>query len=299
MQNLYEQIDGNKRRSFFVIAFFILFITAFGYAITYLYDYDWTFLVGALGFSAIGSLVSYYYSDKIALGIAGAIPVTRKTHPAYLSAVENLSRVARIPQPAAYIIPSPALNAFATGRDPEHAAVAVTEGLLQALNRTEIEGVVAHELSHIKNFDTRLMTIVAILVGSITILLDWIWRLNLHGGGRGGDRDKDKSPLLMIAGILLIILAPIIAKIVQLAISRRREFYADASAALFTRQPSGLISALKKIDHVKIPLNQATPATAPLYISNPVHDSPTERWLGKLFSTHPPVAERIKALEGK
>lgn len=297
MQNVYEQIDSNKRRSWVVIILFILFITAFGYAITYLYNYDWTFLLGALGLSFGGSFVSYFYSDKIALGIARAYPADKHSHVTYLSALDNLSRVARIPRPQAFVIPSPALNAFATGRDPDHAAIAVTEGLLQSLNRTELEGVIAHELAHIKNLDTRLMTLVAILVGSITIILDWLWRINVYGG-RGGGRDREKNPILMLAGILLIVLAPIIAKLIQLAISRRREFFADAQGTLFTRQPSGLIGALKKIERVKTPLDQATPATAPLYISNPVHDSPTERWLGKLFSTHPPISERIAALEG-
>jgi len=299
MQNLYEQIDSNKRRSWWIIGLFITFITAFGYAISYLYGYDWTFLVGAAAFSSIGSLVSYFYSDKITLRIAQTIPANRTAHKQYISVVENLSRVARIPTPSIHVIPSPALNAFATGRDPEHAAIAVTQGLLDNLTRTELEGVVAHELSHIKNFDTRLMTLVAILVGSITIILNWVWRMNMYGGGRRRSNNDKQNPVVMIAGVLLIILAPIVAKLIQLAISRRREFYADASAILFTRQPSGLISALKKIDRVKIPLNQATPATAPLYISNPVHNGTTEKWLGKLFSTHPPIADRIKALQGK
>lgn len=297
MQNLYEQIDSNKRRSWWIIALFIIFITAFGYAISYLYGYDWTFLVGAAVFSSTGSLISYFYSDKITLSISQAVPANKKAHKQYLSIVDSLAHVARIPTPKAHVIPSPSLNAFATGRDPEHAAIAVTQGLLDNLTKTELEGVVAHELSHIKNFDTRLMTLVAILVGSITIILSWVWRLNMHGGGRS--RDNKQNPIMLIAGILLIILAPIVAKLIQLAISRRREFYADASAILFTRQPSGLISALNKIDRMKIPLNQATPATAPLYISNPVHNSATEKWLGKLFSTHPPISERVKALEGK
>lgn len=299
MLNLYEQIDSNKRRSWLIIALFIIFISALGYALSYLYGYDWSFLIGAAIFSSGGSVVSYFYSDRIAISIAGATPAAKTTHKQYLSVVDNLSRVARIPKPAAYVIPSGALNAFATGRDPEHAAIAVTQGLLDQLTRTELEGVIAHEMSHIKNFDTRLMTLVAILVGSITIILNWVWRMNTYGGGSRKSSGEKANPIFMIAGILLIILAPIIAKLIQLAISRRREFYADASAILFTRQPSGLIGALKKIDQVKIPLNQATPATAPLYISNPVHDGKTEQWLGKLFSTHPPVKERIHALEGK
>lgn len=297
MQNIYEQVDQNKSRSFWIIALFIAFFAAVGYAVSYVYGTDYSYLGIALLFSFGGSFVSYYYSDSIALGIAGATPVSKKSHPIYLSAVENLSRVAGVPIPKTYLITSPAMNAFATGRDPSHAAIAVTQGLLDKLTRTELEGVVAHELSHIKNYDTRLMTLVAVLVGSITIVLDWVWRMNMMGG-RDNDDNKGKNPILLIAGIALIILAPIIATLMQLAISRRREFFADAQAALLTRQPSGLIGALKKISSDKTPLEQATPATAPLYISNPIHDGAVERWLGSLFSTHPPVAERVKALEG-
>jgi len=293
MLNVYEQIDKNKRQSLFIIGIFIGFVVAVGYALSYIYGGDASYLIVALGISFLGSFGSYYFSDKIALSIAGATPATRKTHSAYISAVENLSRVAGIPTPKTYLIDSPAMNAFATGRDPKHAAVAITQGLLDKLSRTELEGVVAHELSHIKNYDTRLMTLVAILVGSLTIALDWVWRLNMYSGRND---DKGKNPLLLIAGIALIILAPIIAQLIQLAISRRREFFADAQAVMLTRQPSGLISALQKISRDNTPLEQATPTTAPLYISNPIHDGALERWLGGLFSTHPPVADRIKAL---
>lgn len=298
MLNIYEQIDANKRRSFWVILLFILFITGFGYFFTYLYDYDWTFLIFALLISGVGSFVSYYNSDKIALSLAHAEPVTRKSHPAYVSSVENLSRVAKIPQPKTYLIPSPALNAFATGRDPAHAAVAVTQGLLDKLTRTELEGVLAHELTHIKNYDTRLMTIVAILVGSIAMILNWSWRLSWHGGGRSRDRDGGNA-LIMVIGVVMIILAPIIAQLLQLAISRRREFYADAGAALLTRQPSGLIGALQKIAaNEQIVLETANTATAHLYIDDPVTTETHGSWLAKLFSTHPPLAERIAALHG-
>lgn len=298
MQNIYEQIDSNKRKSWLIITFFILFVTAFGYFFSYIYGYDWTFLIFALLISGVGSWVSYYNSDTIALSLAGAKPVSRKTHPVYVSAVENLSRVAGIPSPKTYLIESRALNAFATGRDPEHAAVAVTQGLLDHLTRTELEGVVAHELSHIKNFDTRLMTIVAILVGSIAMILDWGWRLSWHGGSR--DSDSRGNAIVMVIGLIFIILAPIIATLIQLSISRRREFFADASAAHITRQPSGLIGALKKIasyEH-KYQLESANTATAHLYIDDPVTTETHGNFLAKLFSTHPPIAERIKALEG-
>lgn len=298
MQNIYEQIDSNKRRSWLIITLFIAFVSAFGYFFSYIYGYDWTFLVFALLISGVGSWISYYNSDTIALSLAQAHPATRKTHPQYLNIVDNLSHVAGIPAPKTYVIDSPALNAFATGRDPQHGAIAVTQGLLDTMTRTEIEGVVAHELSHIRNYDTRLMTIVAILVGSIAMILNWSWRLSWH---RGGSRDSNKegNAIIMVIGLVFIILAPIIAQLIQLAISRRREFYADASAAHLTRQPSGLISALKKIaDHEDITLESANTATAHLYIDDPMTVETHGSWMTKLFSTHPPIADRIKALEG-
>lgn len=298
MQNVYEQIDANKRRSFWVMALFVAFVTAFGYFFSYLYGSDWTFLILALLVSGVGSWVSYYNSDRIALSLAGAHPVTHKTSPQYTSIVENLARVARIPTPKAYLIKSPALNAFATGRDPQHGAIAVTEGLLDKLTRTELEGVVAHELSHIRNYDTRLMTIVAILVGSIAMVLNWSWRLSWHRGA-SRDNNREGNAIVMIIGVIFIVLAPIIASLIQLAISRRREFYADASAAHLTRQPSGLIGALKKIAaNESIQLETANTATAHLYIDDPVTTETHGTWLAKLFSTHPPIVERIKALEG-
>lgn len=298
MLNVYEQIDSNKRRSALVIAGFIAFVTAFGYFFSYLYNYDWTFLVFAVLVSGVGSFISYYNSDSIALGLAGARPVTRKTHPQYLNMVENLAHVAQIPTPKTYVIDSPALNAFATGRDPEHAAIAVTQGLLDTMNRTEVEGVLAHELTHIKNYDTRLMTIVAVLVGSIALVMDWSWRVSFRS--KGDRDDRDKNGIMMLIGIILIILAPIIAQLIQLAISRRREFYADAGSAMLTRQPSGLISALKKIAaHEDIQLERANTATAHLYIDDPVTKETHGSWLANMFSTHPPIAERIRALEGR
>lgn len=299
MQNIYEQIDSNKRKSWVIIAGFTLFMVAFGYFFSYLYGYDYSYLVLALVISGVGSWISYYNSDTIALSMAGAHPVTHKTHPQYSNITENLSRVAGIPTPRLHVIDSPALNAFATGRDPKHAAIAVTQGLLDTLSRTELEGVIAHELSHIKNYDTRLMTIVAILVGSIAMVLDWSWRLSWHSRGDNND-NRGSNPIVLIIGLAFIILAPIIASLIQLAISRRREFYADASAAHITRQPSGLINALKKIaSHEDIKLDSANTATAHLYIDDPVTTETHGNFLAKLFSTHPPIAERIAALEGK
>lgn len=299
MMNIYEQIDSNKRRSWAVIVFFTLFILAFGYFFTYIYGYDWSYMLFAVIISGVGSFISYYNSDTIALSLSGAVPATHRTHPSYINMVENLARVARIPAPKTYVIPSPALNAFATGRDPEHGAIAVTQGLLDRLSRTELEGVLAHELSHIKNFDTRLMTIVAILVGSIAMLLNWSWRMSAFGGRRRDDRDGGNA-IIMVIGLVMIILAPIIAQLIQLAISRRREFFADASGVMMTRQPSGLIGALKKIAvHEDISLETANPATAHMFLDNPLTKENEGEWLAKLFSTHPPIKDRIKALEGQ
>lgn len=298
MQNIYEQIDSNKRKSWVIIAGFTLFMIAFGYFFSYLYGYDYSYLILAFIVSGVGSWISYYNSDTIALSLAGAHAVTHKSHPQYSNITENLSRVAGIPTPKIHVIDSPALNAFATGRDPEHASIAVTQGLLNTLTRTELEGVIAHELSHIKNYDTRLMTIVAILVGSIAMVLDWSWRLSWHS--RGDNDNRGSNPIILIIGVLFIILAPIIASLIQMAISRRREFYADASAAHITRQPSGLINALKKIaSHEDIKLENANTATAHLYIDDPVTTETHGNFLAKLFSTHPPIAERIAALEGR
>ncbi|MFH2085607.1 MAG: M48 family metallopeptidase [bacterium] len=300
MLNIYEQIDSNKRRSWAIIAFFVVFVTAFGYFFTYLYNYDWTFLLFALLVSGVGSWISYYNSDTIALSLAGAHQVTRKTHPQYLNIVDNLARVARIPTPKTYVIDSPAYNAFATGRDPDHAAIAVTQGLLNNMNRTEIEGAVAHELSHIRNYDTRLMTIVAILVGSIAMVLNWSWRLSWHRGGGDRDNNSGGNAIVMVIGIIFIILSPIIAQLIQLTISRRREFFADAAGVMLTRQPSGLIGALKKIAaHESVTLETANTATAHLYIDDPVTTETHGSWMTNLFSTHPPIIDRIKALEGK
>ncbi|GAB4027330.1 MAG: zinc metalloprotease HtpX [Candidatus Microgenomates bacterium] len=299
MHNIYEQIDSNKRKSWIIIAGFTLFMVVFGYFFSYLYGYDYSYLILAIFISGIGSWISYYNSDTIALSIAGAYPVTHQTHPQYSNIIDNLSRVAGIPTPKIYVIDSPALNAFATGRDPKHAAVAVTQGLLDTLNRNELEGVIAHELSHIKNYDTRLMTIVAILVGSIAMVLDWSWRLSWQNRGDNSN-NRGSNPIVLIIGLVFIILAPIIASLIQLAISRRREFYADASAAHITRQPSGLINALKKIaSHEDIKLESANTATAHLYIDDPVTTETHGNFLAKLFSTHPPIVERIRALEGK
>lgn len=258
----------------------------------------------AVFFSILMNILSYWFSDKIVLRLHRAQPVDLKSHPELYRVLENLTITAGIPMPKFYFIDDPAPNAFATGRDPKHAVVAVTSGLLERLDRSELEGVLAHELSHIGNRDMLVSTVAVVLVGFISILSDMFMR-SLWFGGMGGDRDRSRGGgtqgILIVLGIALSVLAPLIASLIHLAISRRREFLADTSGVLLTRYPDGLISALKKISSYSRPLHSATNATAHLFFENPFgadrggeHKTPMIiRW----FSTHPPIQERILALE--
>lgn len=288
MINIYEQISSNKRQSFGIIALFLTFIIGTVYFIAQATNNPELVPIAIL-FSTGSSLVSYFAGDKIVLGLNGAKPALRKEFFDFYTVTENLSIAAKIPVPQIYVIESKALNAFATGRDPDHAVVCVTTGLLSKLNRTELEGVIGHELSHIKNYDIRLMTIVSILIGTLSILINMSYRTRF----RSSDDDNKNSGIFMIIGLILIIFAPIIAQLIQLAISRRREYFADASSVAITHQPSGLISALKKLEADNTPADFASTATATLYISNPFKGNK----LASMFSTHPPIADRIKALE--
>ncbi len=286
MVNIYEQISNNKRQSFGIISLFLIFIIGAVYFISQATNSP-ELLPIAILFSAGSSLVSYFAGDKIVLGLNGAKPALRKEFFDFYTVTENLSMAAKIPVPKIYVIESEAMNAFASGRDPDHAVICVTTGLLSKLNRTELEGVVSHELSHIKNYDIRLMTIVSILIGTLSILINMSWRM------RSDNNDNKNNGIFIIIGLVLIIFAPIIAQLIQLAISRRREFFADASAVAITHQPSGLISALKKIQNDTSKADFASTATASLYISNPFKGNK----LASMFSTHPPIEERIKSLE--
>ena len=291
MTNIYEQIQGNKTRSFFIIAFFIVFISFAAYAISYAFNVQ-DLLPIAIVFSFGSSFASYFWGDKMVLALNQARPATRKEFFDFYTVTENLAMADQLPMPKLYVIDTPAMNAFATGRDPEHAVVCATTGILEALNRTELEGVIGHELSHVKNYDIRLMTIVSILVGTLSILINIASRSFFWGSGNRDRRDNDNG-ILVIVGIVLIIFAPLIAQIIQLAISRRREYFADASSVMLTRQPSGLISALKKISGDPNIMQQASTATASLYIANPFKGNK----IASMFSTHPPIEDRIKALE--
>lgn len=297
MINVYEQIDRNKRRSAIVVILFAIFVAAVTYFLGRAFGYGPSFVGFALILSGLSSFAGYWYSDKIILGISGARPANKEEDRLFRQVAENISIGARIPVPKLFIIEDSAPNAFATGRDIDHAVVCVTTGLLDKLNRTELEGVVAHEISHIRNYDMRLMSVVTVLVGMITLLSDWMVRSSF--GGRSDDSDRNQAgAVFLIIGLILSLLSPIIAQLIQLAISRRREFLADSGSAMITRQPSGLVSALKKIAADQEPLEAANKATAHLYIENPFKDSQKSiGFFANLFNTHPPVQERIKALE--
>lgn len=291
---VYNSIGSNKRKSFLLILGFIIFFAIVSYILSRALGYGMSFVGVMLVISGLMSFFSYYYSDKIVLSMAGAKPVTEKEFPQLYKIVQNLSIGNGQPMPRIYVIDDPALNAFATGRDPKHAVVAATTGILSRLEKIELEGVMAHELSHVKNYDTRLMGIVSIIAGSIAILADGFMHM-LWWGGRDND-NKNANALFLVLGIAVAILAPIAAMIIQMAVSRRREFLADASGALLTRYPEGLARALEKISNDHHQLKHANTATAHFYISNPFKGKREKSWFVHLFSTHPPVEERIKIL---
>ncbi len=275
------------------MSLFLIVIIAVGFVFSQAYKSP-GILYFAVIFSLLMNFFSYWYSDKIVLKMSGAKPIEKKDNPELFRIVENLCITAGLPMPKIYTINDSAPNAFATGRNKEHAVVAVTAGLLERLNKTELEGVIAHELSHIGNRDILISTIVVVLVGFIALLSDFFLRFTFFGG-RSRDRDDSRAQaIFMIAGIVLAILAPIATTLIQLAISRKREFLADASGALLTRYPEGLASALEKISQYKMPMKMANKATAHLYISNPFQ----AKKVAALFMTHPPVEQRVAALRG-
>jgi heat shock protein HtpX len=286
---MYTAIAANKRKTFFLIVGFILFVTAIAYLFGEVIGQPSIFYFVAVG-SLVYSFVSYLFSDKIALGMSGAKPIQKKDAPELYRVVENLSIAAGLSMPRVYIINDASPNAFATGRDPKHAAVAVTSGLLERLEKDELEGVIAHELGHVGNYDIRLTSIVAALVSVISLVSDLLLHISFWGGD---DEDSSFGPFGFILGLLISILAPIIAVMIQLAISRRREYLADASGALLTRYPDGLANALRKISSAE-PMSRPSTATAHLFIANPFGN---QGMVQKLFSTHPPIVDRIKRLQ--
>jgi heat shock protein HtpX len=297
--NIYSNISQNKWKTILIMVLFVVFITTIAFVFGKALGESPLGIAGiALILSGIMSIGSYYYSDKLVLATTRAQPVSEKDNPVLYHVVENLALGDGIPMPKVYIINDPSPNAFATGRDPKHAAVVATSGILERLNKAELEGVIAHELSHVKNFDTRLMAITAILVGFVSILADIFTRSLWWGGGRrrnNNDGDDRMQYLFLIVGIVFALLSPIAATLIQLAVSRKREFLADASGALLTRYPEGLASALEKISSDPRPVQTASNATAHLFIVNPFKNRPG-KWLTSLFNTHPPIEERIKIL---
>ena len=288
-----SQIQSNIVRSYLFMAVFIALVVGIAYVFGYAYGYGDSFVGYAIIFSVISSVVSLYFGDSIILAMSGARPARRETDFHFFTVAENVSMAAGLPVPKLYVIEDMAMNAFATGRDPKHAVVCVTSGLLKKLDRREIEGVVAHEMSHVKNYDIRLMAIVAVLVGTIAYASDLFIR-NLWWRDR--DSDRKDGGVFMIIGIVLAIISPLIASLIQLAISRKREYLADATAALTTRYPEGLARALEKIAGESVDMKKATNATAHLFISNPFKNKKSKVWFAGLFDTHPPITERIKIL---
>jgi len=287
---MYNEITSNKRRSVILILIFMAVITAIGYFISYYYN-DSSLVIFAFIISLGMALFGYYQGDKVALSTTGAHEIQKQDNPYVYRMVENLCITAGTPCPKVYIINDPAMNAFATGRDPQHASIALTTGIIEKLTNEELEGVIAHELSHIRNYDIRLMTLVIVLVGTISIIANMFFR---GFGRRSSDDNKSGGGILAIIGLVLIILSPIIANLIKLAVSRRREYLADASGALLTRYPEGLAKALEKIATENQPLQRASDATAHLFIASPFAEK--KHSLKNLFSTHPPIADRIAKL---
>jgi len=307
VKNIYEVQSANKWKSLVITVFFVVFVFLATYIISSAFGYYQGYEPGGLGFFGIALIVSgvssffgYFYSDRIVLGISGARPAKPTEDKLFTQVIDNLCIGAGIPRPKLYVIEDTAPNAFATGRDPDHAVICVTSGLLSKLNRTELEGVMAHEISHIRNYDIRLMSIVSVMVGLVALLGDWFLRARFWGGNR--DRNKDDGgigAIMMVLGIIFAILSPLIAQLIQLAISRRREFIADAGSVEITRQPGGLVSALEKISGDTEPLEAANKATAHLYIVSPFKQNSNKAvaTFAGLFNTHPPILERIKVLK--
>jgi heat shock protein HtpX len=307
MRNIYEVQSANKWKSAMIVALFVVFVFLAAYILTNAFGYYMGYQPGGFGYfgmaliiSGISSFISYYYSDKIVLGISGARRANPLEDKLFAQVVENLCIGAGLSRPTLYVIDDPSPNAFATGRNPEHAVICATTGLLSKLDRSEMEGVFAHELTHIKSYDTRLMAVVAVMVGLVALLGDWFMRSMWFGGGRRrGDGEGEAGAIFLVLGIIFAILSPIVGTLIQFAISRRREFMADAGSVEITRQPQDLISALEKISADPMPMRNANKATAHLYIENPFKKNGHGKvgWFASLFDTHPPVSERIKALK--
>jgi heat shock protein HtpX len=296
-KTLWTHRDSNIRKTWLLITVFLLVVMSVGWVFSQVYGNS-GILVIAVFFAIIMSAGSYWWSDKIVIATTRAKPLPDEgAFQDIHNIVENLAITAGLPKPRIFLVDSPQPNAFATGRDPEHAVVAVTTGILKIMNKSELEGILAHEMSHVGNRDMLVSTVVVVLVGFLQLLSD-IFIRSMLWGGRG--RDRNAHPALMLIGIALAILSPIIGIVIQLAVSRKREYLADASGALLTRYPEGLASALEKLERDNTPMRQANHATAHLWLDDPYQNKkkPRMSWFGKLFLTHPPIQERIKVLRG-
>lgn len=291
---MYEAIESNVRRTWLLFAGFVVIVAALGYVFGELTGFGYTGVAVAAVLAVAGAWGSYYYSDRIVLSISRAREAPRDRYQHLYNSVEGLAIAAGIPVPRLYLIEDSAPNAFATGRDPQHAAVVVTTGLLDKLDRLEMEGVLAHEMAHVQNYDIRLATITAVLVGLVALMSDWLLRSMRWGRRRGGRGGGGAQGALVLVGILLAVLAPLFAQLMRLALSRRREYLADAAGAMLTRYPEGLAGALEKISADPEPLEVANKATAHLYIINPLRE--WGGWANGLFNTHPPVEDRVRRL---
>ncbi len=299
---MYDQVTQNKRRSVLLVGAFVLVVLAVAWAFDQLIGFGLAGLVIAVVIAVGGSAVAYWKSDAVALAMSHAHPADPVEYARVHNLVEGLCIAAGLPKPRLYVVEDPAPNAFATGRDPKHAALAVTTGLLDKMNRVELEGVLAHELSHVKNYDILVSTLAVTLVGVVALLSDWSLRFLWWGGPRHrDDRSSGAGPqaILAVVGFVLLLVAPLVAKLMQLAISRRRESLADVSGVALTRYPPGLISALEKLRDDTTVVHSASRATAHLWIEAPTAQTSSEgrlAWLNRLFNTHPPLEERIEAL---
>lgn len=295
----WDHVGGNIFKTWLIMFFFSIFFVSVIYIIGQGLGFGEVGGLGLVGvaliMAGIMNFISYFWSDKIVLGISGAKQIQKSDNPEVFRIVENLCIAGGLPMPKVYILNDTATNAFATGRDPKHAAIAFTTGILQKLNKQELEGVAAHELSHVGNRDTLVMTVVSVLVGTIALASDFFLRSMFFGGNRDSD-SKGSNQLFLILAIVAAILAPIIATLIQLAVSRRREYLADASGVLLTRHPQALADALLKISSDKEPLEAANRGTAHLYIVNPFKGQQALGWLVGLFNTHPPIKDRVNAL---
>lgn len=296
---LYQERSRNIWRTALLMSLFLAIVLLIGYFVSYYYQSP-AILYIAIAFAVFMNVYSYWFSDRQVLSMTNARPASKEEFFDFYTVTENLSITAGIQMPKLYVVEDPSPNAFATGRNEKHAVVCATTGLLAMMNRSELEGVIAHELSHVRNRDILLMTVAVVLAGFIAIIADIFLRVSFWGGGRSDDNNRSGG-FLLILGIVALILAPIAAQLIQLAISRRREFLADASGALLTRYPEGLASALEKIESYAHPMQKVSHATAHLFISDPYGEKATKKrgdWINRMFSTHPPTEARVRALLG-